>query len=355
MALVLVVSAIYIKANQKKAELKKNFADAIQTIKTKKDSAESSVIYNENAAALNEIKSAKAILANLNCAEENKIKCDEINKQLEELLLRIRKITIVQPQLLTDWSELIADVTINNIFLLNKKIYGFGSDISKIFIYDTLTKETRAIDSNLAINGFSASAVPKENDYATLVYGDKNFAQYTPKGDAWKKINVDYPIQDVNISAITVYNRRLYSFDSQNGMLYKHDSTQSGFTQGKEWIKEKVDIKDGADIAIDGDIFILTKNGDIYKFTNGLKQTFSIEGLDPILTSADKIWTYVDLNYLYILDSAGKRLVVINKEGILKSQITAKEFIKPTGMVVDETNGEAYILDNNKLYQINLQ
>jgi len=32
----------------------------------------------------------------------------------------------------------------------------------------------------------------------------------------------------------------------------------------------------------------------------------------------------------------------------------ADEFTQPVGMVVDELKGMAYILDNNKLYQINL-
>ena len=244
---------------------------------------------------------------------------------------------------------------VTGIFMLNNKIYGYGSETSTVFIYDLLSKDLKTAISNIAVNGFNTAAVPKENDFAVLTYEENSLTQFNPKENIWKKISVDFPIQDVNISAITIYNRRLYSLDSQNGMLYKHDSTKSGFAQGKEWIKEKVDIKDGVDVAIDGDIFILGKNGAIYKFANGLKQTFSIQGLDPALTSADKLWTYTDLNYLYILDSVGKRLIILDKAGTLKSQITVAEFVKPTGMIVDEAKGTAYVLDSNKLYQINLQ
>ena len=221
-------------------------------------------------------------------------------------------------------------------------------------VYDRLTRKTGFIEPGVNANGFIATAVPKENDYVTLAYGKKNLAQFSQKDMVWKKINADFPIQDVNIEAMTIYSRRLYTLDTQNGMVYKHDSTKSGFSQGKEWIKEKIDIKDGIDITIDGDIFVLKKNGVIYKFTNGVKQEFSAQGLDPALTSADKIWTYVDLNYLYILDSVGKRLIILDKKGTLKSQITAMEFIKPTGIIVDEVKGAAYVLDSNKLYQMNL-
>ena len=46
---------------------------------------------------------------------------------------------------------------------------------------------------------------------------------------------------------------------------------------------------------------------------------------------------------------------ILDKAGTLKSQITVAEFVKPTGMIVDEAKGTAYVLDSNKLYQINLQ
>jgi hypothetical protein len=77
--------------------------------------------------------------------------------------------------------------------------------------------------------------------------------------------------------------------------------------------------------------------------------------LDPALTSANEIWTYTDLDYIYILDSSNKRLLVLDKIGQLKAQITAGEFSNPSGMVVDEQKSTAYILDNNRLFQVNLK
>ena len=83
-------------------------------------------------------------------------------------------------------------------------------------------------------------------------------------------------------------------------------------------------------------------------------QPFEISGLDPALTTPTKIWSYNDLKYLYILDTAEKRLIILEKDGKLKTQIMAKEFKAPVGMIIDEENKTGYILDSNKLYKITL-
>ena len=202
---------------------------------------------------------------------------------------------------------------------------------------------------------FLKISVPKENDYAVLLYDDKNIVQFNPKDNSWKKVDIEYPNQNVTIAGISVYNRRLYSLDTQNNEIYKHDAIKTGFSLGKEWTKNNAaDIKTGIDLAVDGDVFALGKNGAIYKFANGAAQPFTIAGLDPELTSAEEIWTYNDLNYIYILDTAGKRIILLDKTGQLKTQITAAEFVHPISMIVDEQKGAAYVLDSNKLYQISL-
>ena len=168
-------------------------------------------------------------------------------------------------------------------------------------------------------------------------------------------MDIDYPNQNVKIANISVYNRRLYSLDTQNNQIYKHDAIKTGFSTGKEWTKNNTtDIKSGVDLAVDGDVFVLGNNGAVYKFNNGTAQPFAITGLDPELKSANEIWTYNDLNYIYILGATGKRIIILDKTGQLKKQITATEFSSPTGMIIDEEKSTAYILDSNKLYQVSL-
>lgn len=348
---------IYMGAKQKKAARVATYAGAIQNIKTKEDAAESFLIYNDAIAALANLKEAGQIINSLSCPTPlEKTNCKNLQNRLDGLLMKARKITLARPQLLADWNNLAQNIQINNMFLLNNKIYGFGQTSADILAYDTLVKESKLVSPGIFVKNFNAASVPKENDYAVLLYDDKNIVQFNPKDNSWKKVDIDYQNQNVTIANISVYNRRLYSLDTQNNQVYKHDVIKTGFSQGKEWTKNNTaNIKTGADLAIDGDVFVLGKNGVINKFTNGVAQPFTVTGLDPELTSANEIWTYNDLNYIYILDTAGKRIIVLEKTGQLKKQITATEFSRPTSMIVNEEKGAAYVLDSNKLYQINLQ
>jgi hypothetical protein len=264
--------------------------------------------------------------------------------------------TLVTPVLLADWNTILSNQKAEKIILFNKKIIGAGHTTQNLAIYDILTKQSQTLPANITVNGFSALGAPKEYDYAVFVYNANNLAQYKASVNAWTKIDVTYPNENTSITALGVYNRRLYTLDSANNQIYRHDASTNGFSKGEEWIKDKsgIDLNNGVGLAIDGDVFALTSGGKLYKFTNGQKQAFNIQGLIPELKSADALWTYFELKYIYILDSANKRLVILDKEGTLKKQITANEFVKPTGMAIDEANNTAFILDDNKLYKIDL-
>jgi hypothetical protein len=346
----------YIGAKQKKQARASEYATAVQNIKTKGDAAESSLVYNDTAAALISLKEAEEIIKKLSCATAlEKSNCKNLQERLEGLRMRARKITLARPTLLANWSSLGPNIQVNNIFSLNNKIYGFGQTSADILTYDPLVKESKLVSPGIFVTNFNAASVPKENDYAVLLYDEKNIVQFNPKSNSWKKVDIDYPNQNVKITNISVYNRRLYSLDTQNNRVYKHDAIKTGFSTGKEWTKNNAtDIKTGVDLTVDGDIFVLGEAGQVYKFTSGAAQQFAINGLDPELKSADHIWTYNDLNYIYILDSAGKRIIVLDKTGQLKTQITATEFSHPTSMIVDEQKSTAYVLDSNKLYQVSL-
>lgn len=347
---------LYVKNKQKKTALAQEYAQIAQNVQSKASEAESSLVYGDTDGALTQLNQADEILKTLPCdTDEEKSKCDNLQTQLTTLRLKARKITVATPQLLADWNTVAQNNQMDGIFLLNNKVYGFGKQSSNIVTYDALTKESQLITPGLSVSGFISASVPKENDYAVLLYNNRDIVQYQPTDNSWKKIDIGYPTQNASISSLSVYNRRLYTLDTANSKIYRHDTINGGFSIGKEWTQNNTaTLTAGTDISIDGDVFVLATNGTISKFTKGQIQNFSTAKMDPPLSAANKIWTYNDLNYIYILDTAGKRIVILDKLGEFKKQITAPEFANPTGMVVDEEKNTAYILDSNKLYQIGL-
>ncbi|PIT87171.1 MAG: hypothetical protein COU31_04390 [Candidatus Magasanikbacteria bacterium CG10_big_fil_rev_8_21_14_0_10_40_10] len=348
---------LYIKHQQATKQANAIFNESIQKIKEKKDSAESLLIYNNTTDVFTALAEAKKLYNELDCSEpDKKTICDQTNKDIEEIFNRVRRLYTITPKLLIDWKTLGTAVQADKITLINKKIIGFNSQNNNVFVYDQLSKTGQASTAGQSSNGLYQSAVPKEQDYA-LFYGSSGLTQYDPVKNTYATADISFPFDKTEIAGLTVYSRRLYSLDRTNNQIYRHDAIQTGFAKGKEWIagSSGVDLSKAVGLTIDGDIYTATQDGHVYKFNNGQKQDYSLSGVDPALANINQIWTYYELKYLYILDSVNKRLVIIDKaDGSLKKQLTATEFNQPQSMVVDEPNNTAYILDSNKVYELDL-
>ncbi len=357
LSIVLIIAFIssvwYISAQKTKSTAEQKFTDQLKTLKEKKDSAESYLIYNDEAKASSEIMEAKNILAGADClTDTHQSACSELQKQIDALALRVKKETIITPELIYDWSNI--TISLTGLAKINNKIIAFSKENPDLYVYDLLTKTSKTITTDVNTSGFTAKAVPKENDYAIFVYNKNKLLQYNPVDDTMKTIEITYPNDNTNITGLVIYNRKLYTIDAGNNQIYKHDNIKSGFGAGRIWIKDGSKISNPIDITIDGDVFVAENSGAISKFNAGKKEGFDISIIDPRLTQINNLWTYNDLQYLYILDTTQNRLVILKKDGQLYKQLTSKTFLAPTGMAIEETDRIGYVLDGNKLYKIGL-
>ena len=351
LAMTFVISLIVLKYRQNTAAATQFTNQTLESIRTKKDAAEGALIYNNQTVALSEAQGAMDLFKNLNCNNKSIAEdCNNLKQALNDIFTKVRKLITVHPTLLTDWSSAATSTT--QIFKMRDKLYAFGPAGQNLYIYDLLTKESKLLPLPPDAKNLIQAAIPKENDFAILLYGGRNLLRLDAADNSFKRLDLSLASDQTALQSLLIYNRRLYSLSPTDNQIFKHDSIKTGFGLGKDWIKDTaVDIKDGVDLCIDGDIFVLKANGQVIKFTQGQRQTFEITGLDPVLSGGQKIWTYTDLQYLYILDKTEKRLVILGKDGHLIQQITATEFKAPTGLVVDEVKKTGYILDSGKLYQ----
>lgn len=347
-------SIVYIKNNQEKNKKLKTYQTQLHFIRTKKDSAESALIYKDELTARQEIEEARKSLGELACeTKEEKTTCEQLQQNVDEILTKIRKIVMLKPETLVTWEEV---SNLKGLVKINNKLVSYNPSQTTLFIYDldNKQKDIKSITSTTS-SGFISATVPKENDYVLLVTDKDELIQFKPD-NVFENLTISYDDKNQNrISDLTIYNQRLYRLDTNNNQIYRHDRTNTGFKVGKEWIKDtQTNITDGVSLTIDGDIFILKENGEVVKFSQGIQQPFTIKGLDPKLESGVKIWTYNELKHIYILDSLSQRIIVLDKEGNLKLQLKASEFEQPSDMVIDEEAKTGFIIDKNRLYKINL-
>jgi hypothetical protein len=355
-AIVFIVGTATIQARRIKSEANKIYLENLQTIKNKVDAAESALIYGDESSAKNTASEARTLYGAFVCAPVDKTTCDDITSRLDALTLKLRKMDTVSAELIVDWNSMNLS-GMEKFIKIDTKLIGYSSASGAIAIYDTLTKTNKTVSASEAtFAGFVAAAVPKENDYVAFIGTDKkSLAMYDPKTDTLKKGVISFA-GTPDIRAIIVYNRRLYSLDAATNQILRHDNIKNGFGLGKDWLKDtNQNIRDGADIAIDGDLFVLKTDGQILKFTQGVSQEFSLQTIDPTLDNGNDIWTYTDLLNLYVLDAKNKRLITFDKTGKFIRQITANEFISPASAIVDESSGTAYILDSGKIYKVKIK
>jgi site-specific DNA-adenine methylase len=103
---------------------------------------------------------------------------------------------------------------------------------------------------------------------------------------------------------------------------------------------------------IDGNIYLLKNNGEISEYAKGKKQEFSISEIEPAFNQAAKLTVSNKLDYLYIFEPAGKRLVVFNKKGEFINQYTSDKFDNLKDYQVDEINKKIYFLNGTTVYSI---
>lgn len=349
-------SLAVVRYRQDKRAQEQRFQTTIQLIKNKTDATESALIYKDGAGAIDNYSAAESLFASLACTtKDQQTTCANLKQQLQDLAGRVRKITVVTPTVLADWGDVLGKATLSGVNKIATKLIAYSDATSTVFVYDLLTKKTTTLPAAHNTIGFSEGTVPKENDYALLSTGGGNWLKYLPADTSLNPIEITYPNDKVTIAGGDVYNRRLYTLDTLNHQIYKHDAIKTGFGLGKEWLQEAApSLALGDDLTIDGDVYVFETNGQIEKFTAGVKVPFQIQGLYPAITHGGKIWTYSDVDTLYILDGVGKRLILVDKNGNLKAQLTATEFTLPNGFAIDSANATVYITDGTRLFSLPL-
>jgi hypothetical protein len=102
---------------------------------------------------------------------------------------------------------------------------------------------------------------------------------------------------------------------------------------------------------------------EVLKLLRGEKQPFTIRNLPPgALDGVTKIFKSSATGNFYFMDPDNKRIVVTTNDGDLGDSLYLKQFVLDSDQVgklkdvfVDESDTRLYVLDEKKLYAIDLQ
>lgn len=144
----------------------------------------------------------------------------------------------------------------------------------------------------------------------------------------------------------------IYFLDSNKGEIQKCSSPliqkNCEFWLSPE-TKKPIEAKS---MAIDGSIWILTKENQIDRYYNGSYQETLSLNFFPCLEDPIKIWTSKTLSYLYLLEPGQNRIIILNKSGEIVKQFQSEKLDNLLDFALSEDGKTIYLLNGLKIYQL---
>ncbi len=141
----------------------------------------------------------------------------------------------------------------------------------------------------------------------------------------------------------------------EENKIFVHFKTWSGYSKGWDYVEGEIDLKNAISIAIPGEVLVLKSDGTILKFSRGYQKDFETTELPNPLDEPSEIFANTDTENLYIVDKKNKRIVVLDPQGKFINQYICEDFDDISGIYVNEKNSKMYILNKNKVYEINIE
>ncbi|MCS6801587.1 MAG: hypothetical protein RMM58_10775 [Chloroflexota bacterium] len=153
-----------------------------------------------------------------------------------------------------------------------------------------------------------------------------------------------------SVQAIRGYVGNLYILDPKANQVWRYLPNWSGYDTEMRGILEGAQIADARDFSIDGNIYVLTESGKVWKFVDGIGTEFDLRSLDKPLNKPTAIVTGATARGVYVADPANHRIVVFDKEGRLQRQLVSETFSGMTALAVDEALGKFWFIAGKKLF-----
>lgn len=257
-----------------------------------------------------------------------------------------------EARVIADLSEKRSNVSALGLLSLNDQLYAFEYNALYPIIAGKV-QDPLTIDEN-------------ETVVAGSVYDDKDsLLFYTKSGKVieYKDNRVSF-VDSVDSSfrkgvSVQAYSNRLFILDPENNQIWRYTRGRDKFDAAEQY-NVNGDVKNGVSMAIDGSIYILSKDGFITKLYLGNKEDFPVKK-QPMKTieNATKIFTELDMNRIFVLEPSEKRVMIYDKEdggsgAVYNHQLVFDDIDDLRDIYVNKDTNTLYLLDATKIYEVKL-
>ncbi len=358
---ILAQSIIYLSRRDETKKQQEIYGNYIIQAEQMQQDAEASLLYGDEDGARLLLTQAEQLISSIPQKDrEKRYQADiaGVMNKIEALYTRTKHINnIADPLALADITKAKEGYQAAGLVgIFGEEIISFSLTAPEIIETNNNTKESLAVSYAEISGQLPLLAFPLNNRTGLIYLDSDTILEYDSVNNTFASAGIEFENIDRQLAGSAVYLNRLYFLDAKNNQIFRHQKAGGNYQPGTSWLTdENIDVKNGVDLAIDGSIYVLRSDGALSKYFQGsLDAEFSLKTIDPALTSATALFTSEDTEYIYILDSVQKRLLVFNKKGSLKNQYTSEAFDNLKDFAVDPANKKAYLLNNTTIYQIDL-
>lgn len=277
-----------------------------------------------------------------------------LDKELESALNTAGHVMSANPELYLDLGLVREGTTGSAMSLFGKKLFVLDRSSGVLLLLSTDDRSGEVVGGGDVLSKARAVAgsdkkghVVTDHSVVEVIIDDKTSTPVVTDDDGvWKD-----PI------GIAYFSGNMYIFDRAASEIYKYPSTESGFGSRRRWLAPGVtpDLSDAVSFAVDGDAWVLFRDGSIKRFRRGSQISFSESGADPfgdaasfsIPTGGSRTW---------ILDRENGRVVAFDREsGEYAGQWESDLFKNATSLAVSEEFGKMFFLAGEKIYVVGIE
>lgn len=149
------------------------------------------------------------------------------------------------------------------------------------------------------------------------------------------------------------YGENVYVLDRAAQQLWRFTGDEGASPSA--WIRSArgVELSEATSLSIDGDIWIGTSQGDIYRLARGERLDFGISGLQQPLASSVLLATSTEGSTLAVVEPARQRIVFINKAtGEYIRQVSSPQIGAVTDVFWDEGEQNLFLVAGSVVYRL---
>jgi hypothetical protein len=163
-------------------------------------------------------------------------------------------------------------------------------------------------------------------------------------------------------SIVGTYEGRFYILDTAINQIRRYEPRGDIYPDAPDYYFVDPDalprrLADAQDMAIDGHIYILYRDGMLLKFLRGELQPFEVRGVPGGITQAVALAVDPDSSSgaIYVADKGAGRVIVLESDGAFRAQLRADvAFDALEALAVDEASGRLYVMNGGQLYVASL-